>query len=66
MNELTSNERAVLDCLVDAYNHFAYLPTLHPDDFKDFVYHTHALQNIVMARVAVRSNPEYFHDSSVL
>jgi len=39
---------------------FSRLEQLHPSDGEEFVFHIHALQNIVVARAAVRAYPEVF------
>lgn len=36
------------------------MPMYHPSDMPEWVHHMHALQNIVMARQAVREEPEFF------
>lgn len=43
-----------------AIDAFARLPEAHPADLAEAIPHFHALQNIVMARAAVRAHPDRF------
>lgn len=54
----------VVNLLADAYNKFRALPVFHGSDIHEFQTHTHALQNIVMARDAVINHPDQFHNQS--
>lgn len=51
---VTSNEKKVMDITADLSNEFKKLPQLHPDDIKDFNFHLHAIQNIILCRSAYR------------
>lgn len=57
---LTDLEKEVIDASCKLHNSFCKLPVLHPSDIKDECYYIHAIQNLVMAREAYRSNPELF------
>jgi len=57
---MKDEEKQVMDKLVEAHNLFRLLPEYHGSDITEWVHHFHALQNIIMSRVAVRSNPEMF------
>jgi hypothetical protein len=62
---MTTPEKNVLTALGDAFNQFDALSreSAHPRDRDEFAFHVHALQRIVMARLAVRTDPEFFnHD----
>ena len=37
---------------------FIMLEQTHPADLPDLIFHVHAIQNIIMARVAQRANPK--------
>ena len=56
--ELTGDEAAVLVALGEVWNAFCLLPVQHPADAEEFMRAIHAAQNIVAARVAVRTDPE--------
>jgi hypothetical protein len=51
---MTNEEKALLAKLGEVYNQFQALPILHGADLPEFAMHLHALQNIVLARVALR------------
>lgn len=55
---LTPQEVKVLKLLRDAWNEFVELEPMVNIDLGDFAFHIHALQNIVGARVALRSDPK--------
>ncbi|MBD0328552.1 MAG: hypothetical protein ICV64_00380 [Thermoleophilia bacterium] len=57
---LTDEELVVLDLTGEVYRRFAALPEYHLNDVGDVVRHIHAIQKIVSARVAYRTNPERF------
>lgn len=61
MFHLTRQEQIVIQRLADAVIEFNQLPEYHPSDASDFAFHIHALQNIVMGRIAVRQHPDLFH-----
>ena len=56
----TEDEGKCMSALIEAYNTFTTLPGHHPSDMPDFVHHIHALQNLLMARVACRDYPHAF------
>lgn len=58
---LTAAELEITALLGDCWNKFAALPDHHLSDSADFVFHIHALQNIVMARLAARVHPDHFY-----
>lgn len=53
MRELNENEKAVLECLVKAWNIMLKLEKIHPQDQREFATNIHALQNIIMSRPTV-------------
>jgi len=53
-NLLTTEEEAVIDRLVEAWNGFCALDSLHPDELAEFRQAIHAVQVIVMARPVQR------------
>ncbi len=55
---LTTEEKEVMDHLVDAVNKYALLPAQHPCELEDFLNTTHRLQDILAIRVARRAFPE--------
>jgi hypothetical protein len=57
---VTEAERALLDLTVQLWNAFLALPDRHPADAEEMQRDIHNIQHRVMARVAVRENPEYF------
>jgi hypothetical protein len=57
---LTDDELVILDLTGEVYRRFAALPEYHFNDVGDVVRHVHAIQKIVSARVAYRTNPERF------
>jgi len=61
---MTPQEIDVVTKLANSWIAFHKLPVMHPSDRAEFVHHVHALQNIVMARDAVRSTPGFFVDKT--
>jgi hypothetical protein len=57
--QITPEEEAVMAALGDAYNKFIELPVQHHADNAEFVHAIHAAQNIVLARVGLRSTGVY-------
>lgn len=57
---MTPKEKKVINLLVKAYSKFIKLPVMHVADQREFEIGIHALQNIVMSREAIRSNPGLF------
>jgi hypothetical protein len=51
-NQLTKEEKDLLDKISEAWNDFLKLPTLHADDVIEYRQHVHAIQNIILARPA--------------
>ena len=47
---MTTQERVVLDKLVEAWNAFNALPVEHPDDTPEFRHAFHRLQLLILAR----------------
>jgi hypothetical protein len=61
MTGLTREERKVIAFFGIAFVNFQSLPVCHPGDVDEARRHVHALQNMVLARAAVRAHPiEYF------
>lgn len=58
---MTEQEKEIIDLLANAWNLFLKLPNHHPMDKQEFASYTHALQEKIMAREAVRNNPEIFN-----
>jgi hypothetical protein len=56
---MTREETDLVRLLAQATNRFADLPEHHPSDLTEWVHHVHALQNMLMARAAVRAVPEF-------
>ena len=54
--ELTDIEVACLDKIVETWNLYLTLSTLHPDDLLEFRLALHAAQNIILARPILHSN----------
>jgi len=52
---LTDEERAVVDCLADAWNAFVELKPVHPSDNREFEHAIHAAQNIILARPVMKN-----------
>lgn len=57
---LTDQELAALTLLARAVSVIRALPECHPGDDSELVLHFHAVQNMVMARAAVRAHPRQF------
>lgn len=57
---LTEPELRLVDKLGECTVDFGMLDVMHTADLQEFMVHIHALQNIVMARAAMRSHPERF------
>lgn len=53
-------EKAAHQHLVDFTNVFNDLPEYHPCDRADVLFHVHAIQSILMSRIAVRVLPNEF------
>lgn len=56
---MTDQEKWLLRKLADCWNDFLELKDRHPSDADDFMFHVHALQRIVLARLAERSDCEF-------
>lgn len=63
---MEEKEKDVLNKLVEAHQAFCELNenAYHKDEIFEWCSKLHDLQRIVMSRVAVRSNPEYFVNHS--
>ncbi len=61
MNE---DEKRAIEASAELWNAFVKLEKYHPDDIQDVKFHIHAIQNIIMSRVAVRNNPDIFMNLS--
>lgn len=59
---MTAIEKEIMDKLVEAHNLYRALPIQHPRDIHEWVNSLHELQRIIMAREAVRNNPEYYNN----
>ncbi len=59
MNGLTADEQMALTLLADAANVFNALPVQHPSDADEYVRAIHAAQNIILSRVAYRTDPKF-------
>lgn len=57
---LTDKEREVIEVSCKLHNLFCNLPVFHVSDIREEVIHIHAIQNMIMAREAYRSNPKMF------
>lgn len=57
---LTDDEIALVEQFGQWWNAFCELPQMHSSDASDVLFHIHALQRIVMARIAQRAHPEHF------
>ncbi len=62
---MTDKEKNVMNKLVEAHNIFVTMPVQHPEDAQEWVSKLHDLQRIIMARVAVRTNPEHFRNEEL-
>ncbi len=58
---MTEKEKELLTKLGECWNDFSALSKGHPSDSEDFVFHIHALQNIVMSRSVMREEAEFFY-----
>jgi hypothetical protein len=59
-NELTDQEKAILNKTASLWNDFLNLPILHPDDRREMQSLIHAQQALIMQRLAIRVHPEMF------
>lgn len=57
---LTDKEREVVEVSCKLHNLFCALPVFHVADIREETFHIHAIQNMIMAREAYRSNPKMF------
>lgn len=57
---MSDQEKEILTLLVKAHNCFLALPVQHPMDVSEWVSSLHELQRIIMARKAVRDQPDLF------
>ncbi len=61
-SEITEQENEVLNILAAAWNRFSALPVLHHADQDEMAKAIHAAQNIILARVGLRSTGVYRPD----
>lgn len=54
----TRTEKKVIDGLVEAWNQFLKLPSIHPDETEDFRRAINSAQCLMGARVAQRVEPK--------
>lgn len=54
MNELTPQEREVVEKLAEVWNLFLALPVQHPWDQQEFMHIIHHAQQMILARVGER------------
>jgi len=52
---MTQQEIELVDNLGDCFNAFVKLDQLHQSDNREFEFHIHALQNIVLSREGLRA-----------
>jgi hypothetical protein len=57
---MRNEEKELVELLGECWNKFHAMPELHPCDRQEFVFHIHALQNMVYAREGYR---QYKNDS---
>ena len=57
-------EQKIMDYLVNAWNGFINLETLHPSDKKDFMEGIHRCQRVISMRVLIRDYPNDFFSLS--
>jgi hypothetical protein len=57
---LTLAEIALAEKLGECFTEFIGMERMHPAEPREFEFHIHALQHIVMARAAHRLHPERF------
>lgn len=57
---MEEQEKKVLSLLIQAHNEYIKLPVYHASDPVEWQHSFHALENIIMSRLAVRENPEIF------
>lgn len=58
---VTDEEKRVLELTAQLWNAWIMLPGSHPFDAAETEHDIHNIQNRIMARVAVRTNPLLFH-----
>jgi len=58
---LTPEEIAVIEKAGELYNDFVKLEVMHTADCSEITALIHAIQNMIMARAAVRAHPDIFH-----
>lgn len=54
------NERDIVKLLAETHNIFATLDHYNSNDMREWLSHLHAMQNIVLARTAIRQNGDLF------
>lgn len=58
MRDLNPLEQTIVDNLGEVWNQFNLLAALNEDDDKDFRYHIHSLQRMIMARPVIEKERE--------
>lgn len=61
---MTDQEKKLIWLTAELWNEFLSLPDRHPSDAQEMERDIHNIQNRIMARVAVRSNPDIFHKAA--
>ena len=61
MSKLTTEEINVINKLADIWTEYNHLEESHHSDKQEFTDSIHRLQDIVVARLAVREHPELFY-----
>ncbi|QES88866.1 hypothetical protein [Rhizosphaericola mali] len=56
----TEKENEVMESLIKAHGSYIELERTHPSDLGDWLFHIHALQNILSMRILQRDYPQYF------
>lgn len=59
--QLTTTELDAINLSGELWNRLLDLPPTHPAERQELQLHIHAIQHIVMARLAVRVHPFTFH-----
>jgi len=59
-HHLSSAEKEILDLIEVLYDQFCALPEAHHSDRDEVARHLHAIQKIVGARIAYRTDPDRF------
>ena len=60
----TEDEIKCLNLSRDLWNEFVKLPENHPMDKQEFIFHIHAIQNIILARPGVKELKVNYYEPS--